>query len=455
MSPRPSNRRSGSRRGMVAVQVALSLTALLGVAAIALDGGTLLAERRHAQATADAAALAGAVDLFKNYPSRLGRDSTGSAAASARTTAAANYAADVANMTVVVNIPPTGAATAYYNGKDGYVEVEVTYNQKRGFSAIWGSARIPVTARAIARGQWVLPGQGIITLNPTDRATLALNGTNTLVTVNGGTIIVNSENGSALTNAGTMTATGIDVTGDYSGGGTFSTTPETGTPAVEDPLKTLPAPSPPPPAPAVTIASGRKVSLGAGNFLYTLAPGSYDGNGGPAFPALKSGDVAIFEQASSTANAAAGGIYYLYKGLGSTGANLTMDPLTTGGIMFFNAGSGPSQSFSISGNATGTVNLSALDGSVASSELYKGILYFQARGSTQDVTVSGNGSFTMLGTFYAPSGGLKITGNTSTPPSVIGSQYISNTLTISGGGAVVVDYSSGLVAPVRFLGLAE
>ncbi len=117
--------------------------------------------------------------------------------------------------------------------------------------------------------------------------------------------------------------------------------------------------------------------------------------------------------------------------------------------MFYNAGSGPSQSFSISGNATGTVNLSAV-----TSGIYKGILYFQARGSTQDITVAGNGSFTMLGTFYAPDAGLKVTGN-GTAPVTIGSQYISKNLTIGGGGQVIVDYNSGLLAPVRFLALVE
>ena len=47
-------RKSKNRRGIVAVLVALSLVAILGVTAIALDGGMLLQERRDVQATADA-----------------------------------------------------------------------------------------------------------------------------------------------------------------------------------------------------------------------------------------------------------------------------------------------------------------------------------------------------------------------------------------------------------------
>jgi hypothetical protein len=426
---------------MVAVQVALCLTALMGVAALAVDGGLLVAERRHAQAAADAAAMAAAVDLFKNWPTNAGADSGGSAAASATTIAKANYSADPTNLIIdSINIPPQTAYTAYFNNKAGFAEVNLTYNQKRGFSGIWSSAAIPVKAHAVARGQWRLPGQGVITLDPTAKNSLNLNGTGTLLTVQGGTIVVDSNNGNALTSGGTMTATGINITGGYTGGGTFTPTPVTGTPAVEDPLKALPTPSPPA---AGTIS---KVSLTKGNFQYTLTPGSYDGNGGPAMPNVSSGDQIIFKQASANS---AGGIYYLYAGLSSTGANLTMDSGTSGGIMFYNAGSGSSQSLSISGNATGTVNLSAL-----TSGIYQGILYFQARGSTQDVTVSGNGSFTMLGTFYAPNAGLKVTGN-GTSPVTIGSQYISDSLTIGGGGQVIVNYSSGLVAPVRYLSLVE
>src|SRR5262245_2677298 len=59
---------NGARRhGVVAILMAISLVALLGVVAIALDGGGLLSERRRAQATADSAALAAASHLFDNY----------------------------------------------------------------------------------------------------------------------------------------------------------------------------------------------------------------------------------------------------------------------------------------------------------------------------------------------------------------------------------------------------
>jgi Flp pilus assembly protein TadG len=44
---------------MIAPTVGLLLVGLIGVTAITIDGGLLMADRRHAQAAADAAALAG------------------------------------------------------------------------------------------------------------------------------------------------------------------------------------------------------------------------------------------------------------------------------------------------------------------------------------------------------------------------------------------------------------
>src|ERR1700687_1395550 len=105
------------RRGAIVLFVAVCLTVLLGVVAIALDGGVLLTERRPAQATADAAALAAASDLYKNFGTNGGRDCSRTAKASPLSTAAANgYANDGTVSVVTVNIPPSSGD---YSGKAG------------------------------------------------------------------------------------------------------------------------------------------------------------------------------------------------------------------------------------------------------------------------------------------------------------------------------------------------
>ena len=55
---------SGDERGVTLITVALSMTALLGVASLSIDGGRMFSARRQAQNAADSAASAGAEALF-------------------------------------------------------------------------------------------------------------------------------------------------------------------------------------------------------------------------------------------------------------------------------------------------------------------------------------------------------------------------------------------------------
>src|SRR5437879_5147187 len=95
------------RKGMVAVFVALCLVAIVSITAIVIDGGMLLQERRHGQATADAAALAAALQLWLGEPANGGLDGDGSAKKSALAVADDNgYANDGKTSNVTINIPP-------------------------------------------------------------------------------------------------------------------------------------------------------------------------------------------------------------------------------------------------------------------------------------------------------------------------------------------------------------
>src|SRR5262245_40070412 len=221
----------GRRRGAVAVLVALSLTVLVGVVAVALDGGMLLEERRRAQATADAAALAAADDLFKNYNTGAGADPNGSAATSARTVAAANgYADDGTRSTVTVTVSPGSCQDGPNKGTAlpaGYVEVIVQYNQPRYFSTVFGSGDVPVKARAVARARWATVKNGIIVLDRTTKGALSVGGNGT-IKVTGAPVIVNSSDPTAaLTLNGSsavLSAPEIDIVGGYAlnGGATGS-----------------------------------------------------------------------------------------------------------------------------------------------------------------------------------------------------------------------------------------
>jgi len=119
------------RAGIVVVLVAASMVAIMGMLALSLDGGVIQSERRHAQGTADAAALAAAGQLYYYYWSNSGQDSNGAGNTAALAAAAQNgYANDGSaaqakanTSTFVVNIPPT---SGIYAGRAGYAEVIVT-----------------------------------------------------------------------------------------------------------------------------------------------------------------------------------------------------------------------------------------------------------------------------------------------------------------------------------------
>jgi len=282
--------------------------------------------------------------------------------------------------------------------------------------------------------------------------------------VTAGAVIVNSSDSSAVVNKnnGVITAEEVSVVGGIADAGTITTSPiannvHTGVPAMFDPLSNLTAPPPPLPGSIsqkltgserttlldALVASGQitKAFANGTNWnVYRASPGSFD-----QMPNFQSNDLVVFEQAS----AGNGGIYFLNSGgFHSTGATLVMDPATSGGMMLYNNGTGQSDGFDISGNGNGVVNLNGLAGGT-----YQGVVLFQNRNATEDISITGNGVFKVQGAIYAPNANLALTGNGSSQ--TIGSQVISKTVTIGGNGSVNIDSAGGFSAPVRTFRLVE
>jgi hypothetical protein len=414
MASTPSVRRSKIRRGTVAVLVALCLTLLVAITAIALDGGLLLDSRRRAQAAADAAALAAACDLFKSYPVNAGLDPGGTAAQTARSTAAANGFQDGdGDDTVVVNVPPLSGP---FVGQPGYVEVIITYKQPRYFSNIFGAGPIPVSARAVARGQWVPFNNGVIVLHPTAAGALSANG-NGDVRVQNASIIVDSNNNQAAVTVGNAYVADpnkpIDITGTSPGyTGTFLGTVLTAQPPVPDPLAYLPPPDPLS-LPIQTAGGGKSVSLQPGRYIgglhfsgqtsVTMAPGIYYMDGGD----------------------------FIFTGQGN---------LTANGVMIYSTGG-----LSITGN--GSVALSP-----PTSGIYQGISYFQDRGSTATDKVAGNGLYNITGTFYSANGLTDLQGNGDAS---IASQVVTLLMKAGGNGQTNIVWAGPPSARTRKIQLVE
>jgi hypothetical protein len=408
--------------------VAFCLTLILIFVAIAIDGGALLEQRRQAQATADAAAIAAAEDLFRNYPQNKGLDVGGTALSRAQAIAATNgFSNNGTNSTVTVRLAPQVYEGGPHIGSGvpkGYAEVTVQYNQPRYFSALFGTGTIPVKARAVARGKWEPAFVGIHVLDPHASSALRATGGAMGGVTGGATVIVNSDAGDAAVTTGgsTVSASTFAITGGTSGGG-FIGEMHLGTAPQPDPLRNLPEP---------TTSSLPSQSSGPKHFSNgnrTISPGVYHGG------------ISITGQANVTMEP---GIYFMDGG----GFSMTgQGNLVANGVMIFNAPDQPSDVINISGSNGGKVTMTP-----PTTGLYKGLTLFQKRSSNQDMSISGNGGFFVTGTFYTAGGLLNVTGNGA---GQIGSQYISNLLDINGGGGLAIDYDPNQAIPRRILGLVE
>jgi hypothetical protein len=398
---------------MIAVQVAIMLTALTGVLAIAAEGGLLLSVRRHAQATADAAALAAAADLFNYYFTNGGNDSANNSAQTSATDIA------VANGFSIGNVTVRFGGSNYLGGPNagtpiprGYAEVSVTYYVPRSFSnvfKVFGQDTlpdpIPVSARAVARGRmWADTNvPAVLVLDPSGGGGSGGNPTGPTIT-NGGSVIFNS-----------------------------------GTSPAPDPLRYLPEPAQPPKADWYQDSNGNII----------IPPGAYGVDPSDTYNNLNNitnsgnnGNV-FFQQAS----AGNGGLIYIASGGFSLADNMNyqMDPNSNGGVMIFYAGTGITDTITLGGSNNSSLALSPL-----TSGLYKGMTYFQGRSSTAAISLGGNEPVTVAGSIYAPNASVTIAGDGS---QTIGSQLIVKDLTMA--GLANVYFSSSSIARSRQLQLVE
>jgi hypothetical protein len=400
------------RRGMVAVQVAIMLTALTAVLAIAAEGGLLLAVRRHSQATADAASLAAASDLFMYYFSNQGADTANNTARTSATDIAVANGFSMSNVTIQLSGSNyLGGPSAGTPIPPGYAEVSVTYYLPRSFSnvfKVFGQDTIPdpipVSARAVARGRmWAdthVPA--VLILNPSGGG--ATNGNLANLTVSGGSVVANS-----------------------------------GSSPAPDPLRYLPEPTQPPKADWYIDSNGNVI----------IPPGSYGvdpsdpNNNLNSITSTGTNNNVYFQQASAGNS---GIIYVASGGFGlSDDMDYQMDPNTSGGVMIFYAGTGVGDTITLGGNNNSSLVLSA-----PTSGVYKGLAYFQARNSTAAVSLGGNVPVTVTGSVYAPNASVEVDGSGS---QTVGSQLIVNALTVNGNASV--NFTSSTIARSRQLQLVE
>jgi hypothetical protein len=415
------------------VFVALAMPVLLGFLGLGIDVGYLRYTKRQIQMAADAAAIAGAIDLSKADVVTAGQSAS----------AENGFKNGAAGVTVNIYTPPNDGPHA---GVANYVEAVVTDTQVPVFfSKIFGAKPVTLSGRAVAQGNTnciygLDSSAGNSTLN------LQL-----LDLVNSPCGVVSNAN----INAGIATglcATSIELVGSVTGIDFFglcqngqNTDPSPGTKLlkpVSDPLASLPAPTPSAACSGSTAASttytgnGSTINIPAGNYcggisivwgtgrpIINFTGGTYTigGSSKTISPGLQ-----IAEGSQVTFN---GGTYTLNGGMGDVansnnfdtinfnasgsgnpalfilnGGGLTLlATLATGsGVTFYNTGTSATY---------GPVNVIFALGSLISaptSGTYAGIHYFQDRNNPQTATFAANLNFgsgnnpAVEGAYYFP-----------------------------------------------------
>ncbi|MDO8752528.1 MAG: pilus assembly protein TadG-related protein [Anaerolineales bacterium] len=179
-----------TEKGQAIILIVFSIIGLIGITALAVDGGNAYVEKRRAQNAADASALGGALARIKGYSwvqesyniaESNGFDNNGETNA------------------VQVFSPP---ATGEYAGDVEYIQVVITNHVSTYFGSVIGIGQVTVTGEAISRTKTpeikeILDGSALISLAPTsdcnNEKSFWVHGSATLE-ISGGGIFINSNN---------------------------------------------------------------------------------------------------------------------------------------------------------------------------------------------------------------------------------------------------------------------
>jgi hypothetical protein len=489
---RSRTKRSGER-GQVLVLFAGGLVALLLVAALAFDVGSMLVQRRDEQNAADAAALAGARYVLTD---------TVAAEAAARNIAQLNGYDDAdPNEVVLVHIP---AIHGRYVGFPGFIEVEVGSTRPSIFGGVIGRATWPTGAMAVATNDQNLTFPfSMLALNPTACKAIAVSGGGvveaheTIQSNSNGSACAGDPVGFSRTGGSTINVVAPDATcrvvGELQdqGSGSMTCTVSENSFALPDPLRNLPHPAKPAlaapmvyagsaspaPIPYANCPGGTPAPNEASPQMCKIPPTGGDSNE-PwiLYPGLYPGGLKVDKERTVYLMP---GIYWIGGGGIDIGGNASIVTIGTesdatpnvttnacatattldglcGGVMIFNSKLPSATGGPFILNTSGAVmKLASLDLPTSDpNAIYNHITIFQDRTLTNPVTLNGSSSSTMVeGIVYVPGAQIKLNGNGGT---LILDQVIGDTYDINGnGGTIKVLRGEGVDAVLTAAGLVD
>jgi len=179
-----------SERGQAMILIVFSIIGLLGMSALAIDGGNAYIDRRKAETAASAAALTASITRIEG----------GNWRAAALATAKANgYDNNGVTNTVELNTPPLNGP---YVGNSEYIEVIITSRINTYFGPVIGIPQVTSTVQAVSQSKpaeygQMFEGYALVSLAPHSdcdyKRSFWIHGEST-INLEGGGLFVNSDN---------------------------------------------------------------------------------------------------------------------------------------------------------------------------------------------------------------------------------------------------------------------
>ncbi len=406
-------------KGQALIVVALVAVGLFALAALAVDGSMVFSDRRHAQNAADTSALAAALTKV--------RGSSWSTTVNAALARSASNGYNNDNITNVVEVylcdEVNATCEALPAGADPkqFIEVRITSHVPTYFARVIGRSEITNRVVSVTRAvpgyrTSTFGGNALVSLNKDACPAFDYGGGST-TTVTGSGIFINSRCASgtnqALNSSSNNTTLSVPC---YSlvGGATVRTSSlmETGgcTSSANNSAAFIPNPE--------EVYKKTNIPCGTANGTYTattLNPGNYSG----AFPP---GGQTIMNP----------GIYCIDGG--NQGFSLSGGQTLTGNHVLIYMKSGGVNWTS------GGIHLSAMQGV---NPYYDGLLLYLASGNCSNVSITGNGDSSYVGTILAPCSLVKLAGGSSTANvNILENQIISDTIQLTGSNTLTINYKA-------------
>ncbi len=382
--------------GQTLVVAALCMAILIGMLGLVVDAGVLSYEKAQLQNAADAAALAGALELSTCGSTAncavlqtAAQDALVENGLSGSTLYTGCATTAGTGLKLMVNNPPCTVASDPNRGKTTVVETVVSKSFPTTFVGIFGLKTVPVSVRAEAALRTQAGQPCVYALDPSANGALQIANSSSVVASCG--ISVESSSSSALLcNSSSFNVSGISVVGNISQSGcTFNAQPKVNAnlPHPADPLSSLPTPAIP-----TCGTSTSSPYHGASNTVDITGSATLY----PDFAYC--GGITI----SSTANITLmPGTYVLItSGNQQWGLHLCVQATMRGtGVTFYNKGVGQINLYNIS-TGTGGVALTA-----PTSGTYAGILFFQDSHNNAPSNIIGTPQWNTVleGAYYFPS----------------------------------------------------